>query len=141
MSTDGDRCCAYFGAERLGEGFYDALSCEEMAKSLLGKVLVRRLDDNAVIRGRIVETESYLGGDDAASHSFNGKLTVRNEPMFMKPGTAYVYFTYGMYNCFNISSKGTARAQYLGHYVTDGPYFFIFFLGVRFRQETAPRFC
>ena len=54
----------------------------------------------------IVETECYLGGEDVASHSYNGKRTPRNEPMYMKPGTSYVYSIYGMYFCFNISSKG-----------------------------------
>lgn len=91
--------------KRLDAQFYDT-PCEEMAKNLLGKVLVRQLDENTIVRGRIVETESYLGHEDAASHSFKGKVTSRNEPMFMKPGTAYVYMTYGMYHCFNISSKG-----------------------------------
>lgn len=91
--------------KRMDAQFYDR-PCEELAKSLLGKILARRLDDNTVLRGRIVETECYLGGEDAASHSFKGKLTTRNEPMFMKPGTAYVYMTYGMYYCFNISSRG-----------------------------------
>ncbi|XP_015377141.1 PREDICTED: DNA-3-methyladenine glycosylase-like [Diuraphis noxia] len=81
--------------------------------SLLGKVLVRRLDDGIIVRGRIVETESYLGHEDAASQSFKGKVTPRNEPMFMKPGTAYVYMTYGMYHCFNISSKGDGAAVLL----------------------------
>lgn len=90
---------------RLGAEFYNQ-PCEEMAKSLLGKILVRRLDDDVVVRGRIVETESYPGAEDVASHSFNGKVTPRNEPMFMKPGTVYVYLTYGMYHCFNISSQG-----------------------------------
>lgn len=111
MSNDGDQHSKYFSSnqshyrKRLDENFYDT-KCEEMAKSLLGKVLVRQLDDGTIIRGRIVETESYLGGEDAASQSYNGKVTPRNEPMFMKPGTAYVYMTYGMYYCFNISSKG-----------------------------------
>lgn len=90
---------------RLGQRFYD-VPCEDLAKSLLGKVLVRRLDNGTVVKGRIVETESYPGAEDVASHSFNGRVTTRNEPMFMKPGTAYVYMTYGMYHCFNISSKG-----------------------------------
>lgn len=118
MSADIDCCFGPDGIgrrKRLGEEFYNALSCEEMAKSLLGKVLVRRLDDDddgAVLRGRIVETESYPGGNDVASHSFNGKVTARNEPMFMKPGTTYVYLTYGMYNCFNISSKGIFRYNF-----------------------------
>jgi len=123
LNGDSDRstmsaAVEYFGSDgigrrkRLGEEFYNALSCEEMAKSLLGKVLARRLDD-AVVRGRIVETESYPGGDDVASHSFKGKVTARNEPMFMKPGTAYVYLTYGMYNCFNISSRGDGAAVLL----------------------------
>jgi len=91
--------------KRLNAQLYET-PCEELAMSLLGKVLVRRLDDGNIVRGRIVETESYLGHDDAASLSFKGKVTPRNEPMFMKPGTAFVYMTYGMYHCFNISSKG-----------------------------------
>lgn len=49
------------------------MNCIEMAKFLLGKVLVRQLEDNTFLRGKIVETESYLGGLDKASHSFNGR--------------------------------------------------------------------
>lgn len=105
------QCSEYFSfngvqcTRRMDTQFYD-VPCEELAKSLLGKILVRQLDDNNTIRGRIVETESYLGPKDAASHSYRGKVTPRNEPMFMKPGTVYVYMTYGMYHCFNISSRG-----------------------------------
>lgn len=111
MSGDDDRYSEYFDSDRvpsgvrLSERFYDR-RCEDVAKGLLGKVLVRRLDDITVVRGRIVETECYPGGEDVASHSFQGRVTTRNEPMFMKPGTAYVYMTYGMYHCFNISTKG-----------------------------------
>ncbi|XP_068084522.1 uncharacterized protein [Anabrus simplex] len=97
------------GLNRLPSSFYD-VPCEVLARALLGKVLVRRLDDGRLIKGRIVETECYLGGEDKASHSYNGKVTSRNTPMFMKPGTIYVYFTYGMYYCFNISSRGDGAA-------------------------------
>lgn len=90
---------------RLGDSFFN-VPCEELAKRLLGKVLVRRLDDGTILKGRIVETESYLGGEDKASHSYKGRVTERNKPMYMNPGTAYVYLTYGMYHCFNISSQG-----------------------------------
>ncbi|XP_069186574.1 putative 3-methyladenine DNA glycosylase isoform X5 [Procambarus clarkii] len=88
---------------RLSEDFYDQDSVA-LAKALLGQVVVRVVE-GARISGIIVETESYLGGADAASHSFNGKRTARTEPMYMKPGTSYVYSIYGMYYCFNISSK------------------------------------
>lgn len=83
--------------------------CEELATKLLGKCLVRKISDK-MIKGRIVETECYLGGDDKASHSYRGKRTERNEPMYMAPGTCYVYMTYGMYHCFNISSRGEGAA-------------------------------
>lgn len=94
----------YFENERLGENFFNVL-CADLAKNLLGKVLVRRLDDGSLLKGKIVETECYPGAEDKASFSYNGRRTPRNEPMYMRAGTAFVYKTYGMYHCFNISSK------------------------------------
>lgn len=91
------------GDKRLNETFFN-VSCVELARNLLGTVLVRRLD-GFLLKGKIVETECYLGLTDRASHSYRGR-TSRNEPMFMEPGTIYVYQTYGMYHCINISSEG-----------------------------------
>lgn len=48
-------------------------SCEDLAIFLLGKILVRKYDEEKIVKGRIVETEAYLGGDDRASHSYNGR--------------------------------------------------------------------
>ncbi|KAK3867777.1 hypothetical protein Pcinc_026789 [Petrolisthes cinctipes] len=88
---------------RLSEDFYGQ-DCITLAKALLGQVVVRVVD-GVRISGRIVETESYLGVSDKASHSYNGKRTGRTGAMFMKAGTSYVYTIYGMYYCFNISSQ------------------------------------
>jgi DNA-3-methyladenine glycosylase len=90
---------------RWGESDFD-VPCQDLAVNLLGQTLVRKLDDGCELRCRIVETESYLGAEDKACHTFGGRRTERNKPMYMKPGTSYVYFTYGMYHCFNISSQG-----------------------------------
>ena len=81
-----------------------------VAKDLIGKYLVRKVDDK-IYRYRIVETESYEGFEDKASHSSRG-LTLRNAPMFDTPGTLYVYFTYGMHYMLNIvcSKKGDPSA-------------------------------
>ncbi|XP_046490543.1 putative 3-methyladenine DNA glycosylase [Neodiprion pinetum] len=92
-------------ANRLGFEFFDVPS-ETLAKNLLGKILVRRLENGTILKGKIVETEAYLGGEDRASQTYRNKITPRNVPMYMPPGTIYVYLTYGMYHCFNISSKG-----------------------------------
>lgn len=89
---------------RLHFGFFNVL-CQELAKRLLGTLLVRSFKNGQQISARIVETEAYPGTLDVASHSYKGQ-TKRNSAMFMKPGTAYVYNIYGVYQCFNISSKG-----------------------------------
>ncbi|XP_011687352.1 PREDICTED: DNA-3-methyladenine glycosylase-like isoform X3 [Wasmannia auropunctata] len=91
-------------SSRLQYEFFD-IPCEELAQRLLGKILVRYLENGTVLKGRIVETEGYLGAIDKASHSYQNKVTSRNLPMYMPPGTIYVYMTYGMYHCFNISSQ------------------------------------
>ncbi|XP_016143145.1 DNA-3-methyladenine glycosylase-like [Sinocyclocheilus grahami] len=87
--------------------------CADLAKAFLGKVLVRKLIDGTELRGRVVETEAYLGGEDKASHSAGGKRTERNTAMFMKPGTIYVYPIYGIYLCMNVSSQGEGAAVLL----------------------------
>lgn len=72
-----------------------------VARSLLGKVLIRKLRGSS-LAGRIVETEAYLGEDDAAAHAAAGH-TARNSVLFGPPGFAYVYFIYGMHYCVNVS--------------------------------------
>ena len=71
-----------------------------MAKDLIGKYLVRVVDGKKEVC-KIIETEAYEGFKDKASHASRGK-TPRNSPMFDKPGTIYVYFTYGMHWMLNI---------------------------------------
>lgn len=71
-----------------------------VGQELLGKVLFHKTAEG-VTAGIIVETESYMGFDDPASHAAS-KKTPRNSVMFEKPGISYVYFIYGNHFCFNV---------------------------------------
>jgi DNA-3-methyladenine glycosylase len=60
-----------------------------VARDLLGKILVRRLEDNQ-LGGVIVETEAYFGAEDPASRAFHGKKQY-NSVMFGEPGHVFIY--------------------------------------------------
>lgn len=71
-----------------------------VAKELLGKILVHKTEGHT-LKGKIVETEAYLGLEDKAAHSYGGKITKRVKTMYSKPGTAYVYIIWGLHCCLN----------------------------------------
>ncbi len=73
----------------------------QTAKLLLGKILITNID-GIHTSARIVETEAYIAITDRASHSYNGRRTNRNEHMYAKGGTSYVYICYGMHHLFNV---------------------------------------
>ncbi|MEO7208988.1 MAG: DNA-3-methyladenine glycosylase [Steroidobacteraceae bacterium] len=74
----------------------------ELARALLGKVLVRQFS-GGIVAGRIVETEAYLQNDPAC-HAFRG-ITPRNRSLFLEHGHAYVYLCYGTSYLLNVSSE------------------------------------
>jgi DNA-3-methyladenine glycosylase len=81
--------------KRLPKSWF-AADAVELAPKLLGKVVKYR--DCA---GIIVETEAYT--TDPASHG--ARLTPRSKVMHETYGHWYVYFTYGMHYCANVTTN------------------------------------
>ena len=87
--------------KKLTIDFYDRTDVLQIAKELLGKIIVTKFE-GIITSGRIVETEAYIAVGDRASHSFGGRRTARNEAMFSSAGTSYVYICYGLHHLFNV---------------------------------------
>ena len=94
----------------ISKEFYNR-SALEVAQDLLGKVLVREVDGK-ILKGKIVETEAYIGAIDKACHAYNGRRTKRTEILYEDAGVSYIYFIYGLYHCFNVvtNKKDVAEA-------------------------------
>ena len=92
----------------LPRSFYEKKNPVLVARGLLGKIIRVTRDGCAA---RIVETEAYGGSLDRASHAWKGR-TARNESMFGRPGTAYIYLCYGIHRMFNVvtAQEGIAAA-------------------------------
>ena len=94
----------------ISKEFYNR-SALDVAQDLLGKVLVREVDGK-ILKGKIVETEAYIGLIDKACHAYNGRRTKRTEVLYEDGGVSYIYFIYGLYHCFNVvtNKKDIAEA-------------------------------
>lgn len=102
-----------FSTEPLKRDFY-LREPKIVAREMLGKRLVHWTAAGET-SGIIVETEAYLGREDAACHSYLRQSPVGNHRtniMFSAGGVAYVYLIYGMYNCFNVvvNEQGNPQA-------------------------------
>lgn len=95
----------------LSPSFYRQEDVVQIARSLLGKVLVTKVE-GSYTSGIIVETEAYEGITDKASHAFGGRRTSRTEIMYENGGVAYVYLCYGIHHLFNVitHTKGVPHA-------------------------------
>jgi DNA-3-methyladenine glycosylase len=87
--------------KKLPPSFYLQPDVVEIAKELLGKIVVTKFD-GITTKARIMETEAYNGIHDKASHAYGGRRTVRTEIMYARGGVAYVYLCYGIHHLFNV---------------------------------------
>jgi DNA-3-methyladenine glycosylase len=85
----------------LSPSFYQRDDVVAIARELIGKVLVSRVNGN-VTSGMITETEAYAGITDRASHAFGGKRSNRTKIMYEPGGVAYIYLCYGVHSLFNV---------------------------------------
>jgi DNA-3-methyladenine glycosylase len=88
-----------------------------VAPELIGCSLVvtrpRRSSAPAPLRlcAIITEVEAYLGTTDPASHAWKGRRVPYCENLYAPPGTWYVYLSYGVNWCANLTTLGKDPAH------------------------------
>jgi DNA-3-methyladenine glycosylase len=87
---------------KLPRRFYDRPTLD-VARDLLGLVLVHNRR-GVRTSGVIVEVEAYIGESDPACHAAPGP-TQRNQPLYGRPGHAYVYLNYGIHCLVNVVTE------------------------------------
>jgi DNA-3-methyladenine glycosylase len=81
-----------------------------VAPSLLGKLLVRKFENDRIERFRITEVEAYRGEEDKACHASKGR-TKRTDVLYHEGGKIYVYLIYGMYWMLNFVTGNEDEPQ------------------------------
>lgn len=88
---------------KLKRSFYERDTLT-VARELLGCVLAHITSEGA-IKGRIVETEAYMGPEDKGAHSYKGRHTPRMDPLYKTGGFAYIYQLHGYNYCINVVTQ------------------------------------
>ena len=95
-------------SEVLKRDFYDR-DPRQVAVDLLGCVLVHE-NREGIASGAIVETEAYLCTNDPACHAYRGP-DKRNRTIFLGPGLAYVYLSYGTHRLVNVNCEEEGKGS------------------------------
>lgn len=88
---------------KLERSFYERDTLT-VAKELLSCVLVH-VTPEGTTKGRIVETEAYMGPEDKGAHSYRGRHTPRMDPLYKTGGFAYIYQLHGYNYCINVVTQ------------------------------------
>ncbi len=72
--------------KKLSPAFYKRQDVVQIAKELIGKVVVTNID-GITTSGRIAETEAYMAHIDKASHAYGGRFTPRTKVMYSPGGS------------------------------------------------------
>lgn len=72
------------------QNYFESAETIDLAQDMLGHTFTYK-SEQGTLSGLIVETEAYLGPDDMASHSYKGRHSKANDPLYQAGGTIYIY--------------------------------------------------
>jgi DNA-3-methyladenine glycosylase len=82
-----------------------SLPAPQVAPGLLGALLT-----SGGVTVMITEVEAYAGSEDPAAHAWGGPRP-HTRDLFAEPGTLYLYRSYGVHVCANVTCGGPVRGS------------------------------